>query len=88
MEGKKEERKILWISGRKYQLLKPKENGNGWHEYGKRKSLKAIKDLFRSGRYAMTMEEPTFYEIRTYEKEQGRRIEKYFSEKALESKTI
>jgi hypothetical protein len=88
VEKKKEERRIIKISDRRYQLLKPRTDREGWHKYGENKSLEAISNLFKSGRFALTMEESLFYEIVAYQKEQEKKREKYLSEKGLESKTI
>jgi hypothetical protein len=86
--AKKEERRIIWIFGETYEVLKQREDGNGWHKPGERKTLGEIRDLFRSEKYAVTMEEVTFYQIRAYERAQEKRTEEYRSKKDLASKTI
>ncbi len=87
-----EKRKIIWIAEGEYELLKPRPNKNGWHDYGKRKSMKAISDLLTKGGFELYMDETIVFEVSMYRKKQAKESRKYFSknklEKRVESKTI
>jgi len=84
----KEKRKIIKISDRNYQLLKPRKDRSGWHDYGQNKSIKAISDLLLSNRFELYFSDTIIYEIGRYRQEQIKRSEKYLSKKMLEAKTI
>lgn len=90
-----ERRKIVKVGERRYQLLKPRVDKNGWHEYGEEKSIKAINDLLlknSTGKYELHMSDEIMSDIATYRQEQKRGHERYLSAKILEnrakSKTI
>ncbi len=81
-------RRVIKTGGESYQLLKPREENGGWHNYGKRKSLKAVSDIDESGRFELEMPLETKCEIENYRKQrQERRREKY-SRKNIASKVI
>ena len=66
---KKEERKIIRIGEKKYQVLKPREDGEGWQSPGECKGIEEIVCMFESGKFALTKEESLFYEIKAYQKQ-------------------
>lgn len=69
-----------------YQVLKPKENRNGWHEHGRRKRLKGIYHLIESGKYELEIPEYIQRDLLEYaeKREMGSRNYK----KGLVSKVI
>lgn len=87
---KMERRKIIYVGGRgkPYEILKPRTDREGFHEYGERKSLKGISLIATSGKFELTMEDSTANEIGKYLRKQKKKNAEYLSEKRLESKTI
>jgi hypothetical protein len=83
-----EKRKVVYQDGT-YQVLKPKNGSNGWHENGERKSLHGLSDFLEK-------EEKKFeFEIsdeikKVVEKYQLQRMENFFQyyERSLKSKLI
>jgi len=70
----KEKRKIIYQDG-SYQLLKPRDDKvDGWHTYGKKKSLKAIYDLIRSEKYDLEISKDVLRALREYEKKKKRSL--------------
>lgn len=60
----KNRRKIVYSNGA-YQLLKPRE-GERWHDYGERKSLKAINDIIETGKYDLEISEDILRALKEY----------------------
>lgn len=71
-----------------YELLKLREDGSGrWNRYGKRKSLKAISDIEKSGRFVIEVPDSIKEEIEDYRKSEIERRKSYL-DKGLASKVI
>ncbi len=78
-------RKVEYIND-SYQLLKPK--GTGWHSYGERKSLKAIRDIKRNGKFKLVIPDYVEEQLKGYELRETERREAYLNNKNIISKVI
>lgn len=79
-------RKVKYQDG-SYHLLKLKENGD-WHNYGQRKSLKAISSIEMNGKFNLEISKRIMEEIRRYRNQEKERCKRYFNRKNLASKVI
>ena len=81
-------RKVIRSYDGHYQLLKLRDDGSGrWNKYGTKKSLKAISDIEKSGRFVMEIPDDIWEEIRSYRERAEKRKRNYLN-KGLTSKII
>lgn len=81
---KMERRRVVYQDG-SYQFLKPKDNGN-WHEYGERKTLKAIVDAIENERYDLEISSDVEEKVERYRTEQEEKRRRYFLKNNLHQK--
>ncbi|MCK9595651.1 hypothetical protein M0R19_00500 [Candidatus Pacearchaeota archaeon] len=82
-----EKRKVINMGGGEYQLLKPKTNDNHpcYHDFGEKKSIKAIVYMIDNKVFDLELSEGIQSEIRNYRENLVKKKQRYFQKNGLEN---